>query len=140
MIPLIGALLPIVGKVLDRVIPDVAEREKAKMELQIKLAEQEGELIKALIQSDVAQAEINKVEAQSDNPVKSLWRPAVGWICVSGLAWTVFLPVISWFIQLFGTQVPPLPSLGGDVLMTLTFGMLGLGGMRTYEKKTGITK
>lgn len=139
MLPIIGVLLPIVGKIIDKVIPDVAGREAAKMEIQLKLAEQEGELVKALIQSDIAQSEVNKTEAASDNIFKSGWRPAVGWICVTGLAWSVFLPVVAWFIRLFGVQVPELPVLNGEILTSLTFGLLGLGGLRTYEKKTGVT-
>jgi len=140
MLPIIGALLPIVGKIIDKVIPDVAGREAAKMEIQLKLAEQEGELVKALIQSDIAQSEVNKTEAASDNIFKSGWRPAVGWICVTGLAWSVFLPVIAWFIKLAGVQIPELPILNGEILTSLTFGLLGLGGLRTYEKKSGVTK
>lgn len=140
MLPVIGALLPIIGKVIDKVIPDVAGREAAKMEIQLKLAEQEGELVKALIQSDIAQSEVNKTEAASENIFKSGWRPAVGWICVTGLAWSVFLPVIAWFIRLSGVQVPELPVLNGEILTSLTFGLLGLGGLRTYEKKSGVTK
>lgn len=139
MLPLIGALIPIVSKVLDKVIPNVAEREKVKMELQLKIAEQEGELVKALIQSDIAQTEVNKVEAGSENLFKSGWRPAVGWICVTGLTWSIFLPVIDWFLRLCGVQTPQLPMLSGEVLTSLTFGLLGLGGLRTYEKKTGVT-
>lgn len=140
MIPLLATIIPVLGRVIDKVIPNVAEREKVKMEIQLKLAEQEGEMVKALLQSDIAQAEVNKIEAASDNVFKSGWRPAVGWIGVTGLAWTVFLPVIAWFIQLFGVEVPPLPQLGSEVLNTLLFGLLGLGGLRSYEKKAGITK
>ena len=140
MLPIISALLPVVGKVLDRVIPDVAEREKAKMELQLKLAEQEGELLKAVIQSDVAQAEINKVEAQRSSPFKSGWRPTLAWICVSGFAWTIYMPLIQWILASFGVQTPEIPSLGGNELMSMTFGLLGLTGARSWEKKQGITK
>jgi len=140
MIPLIGALLPIVSKVIDRVIPDVAAREAAKMELQLKLAEQEGELIKALVQSDVAQAEINKVDAESPDKFKSYARPAALWICVIALGWTTFLPVVAWVLQACGVSVPGVPELGGEALTTVTFGLLGLGGLRTYEKRAGITK
>jgi hypothetical protein len=140
MLPIIGALLPVVGKVLDRIIPDVAEREKAKIELQLKLAEQEGELMKALIQSDVAQAEINKKDAESGDRFKSYARPTAIWICVSGFAFSVFMPYISWGLSLLGVQIispPPLPS---EVLNTMLFGLLGLGAYRTYEKKNGVTK
>lgn len=140
MLPIIGALMPIVGKVLDRIIPDVAEREKAKMELQLKLAEQEGELLKAVIQSDVAQAEINKIEAGSDSVFKSGWRPALAWICVSGFAWTIYMPLIRWILSSCGVQTPEIPSLGGNELMSMTFGLLGLTGARSWEKKQGLTK
>lgn len=140
MLPVVTALLPIVSKVIDRVIPNVAEREKVKLELQVKLAEQEGELIKALTESDIAQAKINEADAQSSDKFKSYPRPAALWICVIGLAWTVFLPVVSWIIKLSGYEVPDVPQLGGEVLTTLTFGLLGLGGLRTYEKKVGVTK
>ena len=140
MLPVIGALLPILGKVLDRVIPDVAAREAAKMEIQLKLAEQEGELVKALIQSDIAQSEINKADAESPDRFKSYARPAALWICVVALGWTVFLPLVAWIIQLFGHPVPQIPELGSEALTTITFGLLGLGGLRTYEKKQGITK
>jgi len=139
MLPLITTLIPIVGKVLDRVIPNVAEREKVKMELQLKLAEQEGELLKAVIQSDVAQAEINKVEAQSDSKFKSGWRPALAWICVSGFAWTIYMPLIRWILSACGVVTPELPTLGGNELMSMTFGLLGLTGARSWEKKQGIT-
>jgi len=141
MIPLIGTLLPIVGKVLDRIIPNVAEREKVKMELQLKLVEQEGELVKALIQSDIAQAEINKIEAQSDNPIKSLWRPVLAWICVLAFTWlTVVQPIILFFYPLFTGKSLMIPQIDTSILTTVLFGILGLAGYRTYEKKNGISK
>jgi len=140
MLPVIGALLPIVSKVLDKVIPDKAGREAAKAEIQLKLAEQEGELVQALLQSDVAQAEVNKVEAASDSGFKSGWRPAVGWICVFGLLWSVLLPLAAWGLNAAHIETPPLPLLPNEVLTSLTFGLLGLGGLRTYEKKSGVTK
>lgn len=141
MLPLIGALLPVVGKVLDKVIPNVAEREKAKMELQLKLAEQEGELVKALIQSDIAQAEINKIEAQSENPIKSLWRPALAWVCVVSFSWlTVLQPIAVFVYPLFTGKQLIVPTIDTSILTTVLFGILGLAGYRTYEKKSGVTK
>lgn len=140
MLPIIGALIPILDKVLDKVIPNVAEREKVKMELQLKLAEQEGKLMEALVQSDVAQAEINKIEAESASPFKSGWRPALSWCCAVGFAWNIFLPVVAWGLKLFNVAVPDVPNIGGDMLISMTFGILGLAGYRTYEKKNGITK
>ena len=137
---IIGVLAPIIGNIAGKFLKNKGEKAKFLAELEPKLAEQETKLIDALVKSDVAQAEINKIEAQSTNLFKSGWRPAISWICVIGLAWTVFLPVISWGLQLAGIIVPPLPELGGEVLTSLTFGVLGLGAYRTYEKKTKITK
>lgn len=136
----IGIVAPIVGKLLDKFITSKGEKDKAMAELSLKLIEQENELIKALVQSDVAQAEINKADAQSGNKFQSYWRPSLAWICVIGYAWTVLLPVTSWVLQLAGVTVPELPHLGGEALTSLTFGILGLAGYRTYEKKTGVTK
>src|SRR3990172_2095186 len=103
MIPFIASILPVVGKVLDRLIPDVAEREKAKAELELKLVEQEGELVKALLQSDIAQAEINKLDASSDDKFKSYWRPGLAWVCVLSFTWlTVVQPIVVFVYSLYG--------------------------------------
>lgn len=141
MIPFISAIIPVVGKVLDKIIPDVVEREKVKMEIQLKLAEQEGELVKALIQSDLAQAEINKLDAQSNDKFKSYWRPALAWVCVLSFTWlTVIQPIVVFFHSLIYKAILPLPAFDTSILTTVLFGILGLAGYRTYEKKTGITK
>lgn len=140
MLQLIPLLLPTLGKVLDKLIPDVAEREKVKMELQLKLAEQEGELLKALIQSDVAQAEINKIEAASTDRFKSYPRPLAMWVCVGGLVWEVFMPVITQLFVWTGHAAPQMIHLPEFVTGTFLTGLLGLAGVRSYEKKQGLTK
>lgn len=133
-------IVPVVGKLLGKFLTNKGEKTKFLSELQLKLAEQETKLIDALIKSDVAQAEINKIDAQKKNFWHSGWRPTIAWICVVGLAWSVFLPVVSWGLTLAGYTVPDLPQLGGEVITSLTFGLLGLGGYRTYEKSKRITK
>ena len=69
------------------------------------------------------------------------WRPAVGWLCVAGLAaeWVV-LPILgSYWAMLHGATLP-LPELETGELLTLLTGMLGMGGLRTWEKSRGLTK
>jgi hypothetical protein len=140
MLPLIGLLAPILDKVLDKVLPNTAERDKVKAELALKMAEQETELIKALIQTDIAQAEINKIEAQSESPFKSMWRPALAWVCVLSFTWlTVLQPVVLFVYPLYTGKVLTVPTIDTSILTTVLFGILGLAGYRTYEKKTGIT-
>ncbi len=141
MLPvLLAALLPTVGKLLDKVLPNTAEKEKFKAELAIELQKQESELVKALLQSDLAQAEINKMDAASNDKFKSYWRPALAWVCVLSFIWlTVLQPIIVFIYAAKGLPLA-LPEFDSSILTTVLFGILGLAGYRTYEKKTGITK
>lgn len=131
--------LPIIGKVIDKIFPDPAKAGEAKLEM-MKL-EQNGDLkeLQASLNRDIAQIALNKIEAGSDDKFKSRWRPAVGWICVFGLAYaTLLYPLLTWAAVVFDI-IPP-PNLGVEVLMPVLLGMLGLGGMRSFEKFKGLTK
>jgi len=77
------------------------------------------------------QAEINKIEAQHRTIFVAGWRPFIGWVCGVALAYNFILrDLLVWFIG--PEQVPP--ALQMEHLMTVLIGMLGLGGMRTFEK------
>ena len=131
------ALIPLVGNMLDKIIPDPAQAAEAKLKA-LELA-QRGEL--AVLDADMrlalAQIEVNKVEASTDL-FRGGWRPAVGWVCVLGLGYQLVLrPVLPWLVRVAGGEVPDLPSIDTDTLMVLLTGMLGLGGLRTFEKVKG---
>ena len=81
------------------------------------------------------QAEINKVEAQSRHWFVSAWRPFIGWIC--GLAFGFHYIVMPLLISY--TDINP-PEFDTNSLFTVLMGMLGLGGLRTYEKLKDKTK
>ncbi len=86
-----------------------------------------------------AQTKINEIEAANPNKFVSYWRPAVGWICVTGLAYaTLAYPLLTWACQ--NANAMPPPQLDTNLLMTLLTGLLGLAGYRTYEKVAGVTK
>lgn len=144
MIPIIASLLPILGSVIDKIIPNVAEREKVKLELQVRLAEQELEFAKLLSANDQGQIEINKQEAQSNSLFVSGWRPFVGWTCAVGVSWAfVFKPVLDWTVALLSRFFPQLvgfttPVLNTGELLSLLLGLLGMGGFRMMEKKWGV--
>lgn len=131
------ALIPAVAQLLDKVLPDPQAAADAKIRM-LELAQQ-GEL--ALLQADTqlaqGQMEINKIEAQTDL-FRGGWRPSVGWVCVFGLAYQFLAqPLLPWIVALFGAAVPPLPPIDNETLMVLLTGMLGLGGMRTFERIKG---
>jgi hypothetical protein len=89
----------------------------------------------------LSQIEVNKAEAASSSIFKGGWRPAIGWVCASAFAYHFVLqPVIVFIVLAAGVELPPLPEFDMASLMTVMMGMLGLGGLRTYEKQKGITK
>lgn len=131
MLPL---LIPVVTTLLDKFIPDP----KQKAEAQIKLVEmaQKGELaaLDAEMRLALGQLEVNKAEASTDL-FRGGWRPSAGWVCSAGLAYSFLLqPILPWFLTSLGYVVSPMPDIDTDTLMVLLTGMLGLGGLRTYEK------
>jgi hypothetical protein len=130
MIPVLS-IIEIGAKLLDKIIPDKDAREKAQAEL-LKAAQDQD------FQLALAQIKVNEEEAKSENLFKSGWRPAIGWICVFGLAYNfVIYNILLWFINIYQLNVTP-PALMSDILMELVFALLGLGSLRTFEKIKGV--
>ena len=136
MIQILGAILPLLGKVIDRAIPDKQAAAAAQLELAKLAMSQEAAALDADIRLALGQLEVNKAEAENPNPFVSGWRPAAGWVCVMGLAYT-FLgrPLLAWLSPLADIPIPP--DIDTGELMTLLLGMLGLGSLRTYERLKG---
>ena len=128
-----GVLGPIVDGFL-KFIPDKNKREEAKeqMESQMLLG------LTGLIQGQLA---INAKEAEHGSIFVAGWRPAIGWICGSALGWNfVIQPIASWAAFLSGIDLEGMPTLDTGELTTILLGMLGLGGLRTYEKRLGVAR
>jgi len=82
------------------------------------------------------QAEINKIEASHRTVFVAGWRPAIGWICALSLFWGwILAPLLVFFFP-----ERPLPNINTAEALTLVTSLLGLGVLRTYEKRTGINK
>lgn len=102
--------------------------ELLKLEAAVKQAELQAQLL--MVQ---AQTKINEIEAASTDKFVSRWRPACGWIGFIGLAYaTLAHPLLTWASSNFGILPPP--ALDTTILMEVVMGMLGLAGLRTYEK------
>lgn len=130
----ITAVLDVGGKLIDRLWPDPDKRDLARLEL-FKL-QQSGEL-----QQIAGQMEVNKVEAASASVFVSGWRPFIGWVCGAALAYTYLgYPLLLWAAALWRPEFKP-PALALDgMLYELLLGMLGLGGLRTFEKIKGVAR
>lgn len=137
VIPILDNILGIGKTLIEKLIPDPALKAEAKLKL-LELA-QRGELAELETSTQLAlqQIAVNMEEAKSTSLFKGGWRPAVGWTCVFGLVYQYLVqPLAAWGSLIWGVPVPPLLEIG--TLMTLLFGMLGLGTLRTYEKKEGV--
>lgn len=124
------SFLPLIGTIIDRIIPDKKAAEAAKRELE--KAEQRGEL-----QLLLKQIETNDSEAQNPNIFVSGWRPFIGWICGIAFAYHYILVPLLLLIATSTGHPIELPVFDMDSMMTVLFGMLGLSGLRTYEKTKG---
>ena len=131
LLALLPTLLPALTEVLDRVIPDQAAAAKAKLEMEAKLLE-------AATAQAAQQTEINKIEASHQSIFVSGWRPYIGWVCGMAIAWAFLVaPMLSWLLPVMGV-VAVVPPLQTEFLLELVFAMLGLGGLRTFEKLKGV--
>lgn len=131
---MINILMPVISKVLDRLIPDKEANAKAKREL-------EKTLIDNMAQINIEQIKTNQQEAQHRTLWVSGWRPFIGWVCGSAMAWHfIGVPVITFICAWSGAEIPALPTFDMGSLMTVLMGLLGLGGMRTFEKMKGLTR
>jgi hypothetical protein len=127
----ISAALDLGNTIINKIFPDPAQADAAKLEL-LKL-QQSGELA-----TMTAQTDINKVEAANSSLFVSGWRPAIGWVCALALAYQYLVrPLAGTVAGIMGVTLPPLPGLD-DNLWQLMMGMLGMGGLRTFEKVQGV--
>ena len=132
-----GSVISAAVSIIDKVIPDPAQ--KAQAQLAVLQLQQNGELeqLKADVALATGQEDINKVEAASPSFFVHGWRPFVGWVCGIGLSVQFLIaPIGVWAASLMGHPTT-FPSLDLGTLMTLLFGMLGLGAMHSYDKKAG---
>lgn len=127
----ITAGLDTLNTVINKIFPNKADADAAKarlVELQIN-----GDLQLAL-----GQQATNTAEAGSSSVFVAGWRPFIGWVCGMGCAWNwIGLPIAKLACALMG-QVIVLQMADLSEMMPLLLGMLGIGGMRTFEKVRGV--
>lgn len=99
----------------------------------------ESKLYQIASSIDLAQLEVNKVEAANSSRFVSGWRPFIGWTCGAGLAYEVIVrDLLNWVLMLLNT--PILPTLNNEILWMTMSSMLGIAGLRTFEKLKGVAR
>jgi hypothetical protein len=119
---------------LDKFFPD------ADLELKAKLEAAAAEINNSY-QLQLSQLEINKVEAGSTSIFVSGWRPAIGWVCGVSLLYAALVEPIARFIAtVLFTYTGLFPIINTELTLQILLGLLGLAGMRSFEKSKGVTK
>ena len=120
----LGSVADLAGTVINKIWPDKSEAEKQQLAAAV-----------AMVQG---QLDINKVEAANPSIFVAGWRPGIGWTCGAAFAWNwVGLPIAHLVLELTGHPIALAPADMSEMLPVL-MGMLGLGGLRTYEKVKGV--
>lgn len=127
-IPIIGDIIDAVGGLVSEVVIDKDKRDQVNLEL-AKIKDQAEARLDAQLQ---AQIDVNKTEAQHSSIFVAGWRPAIGWVGAAALAYSFILT------PFIGIWVKELPAIQYEYLMTIVTAMLGVGGMRTFEKVKGV--
>lgn len=123
---------PVAG-LLDKFIEDKDQKNALAHEISTMAERHAQELAKG-------QLEVNKTEAAHHSLFVSGWRPAVGWVCVLGMCGNfIIIPFTNFVLALLSIQVT-VPLIETETMMPVLMGMLGLGAMRTYEKRSGVER
>ena len=132
----IGSVIESVGKVASDLI--TTDKERMELELEAKRIDQA---------IDLGQMEVNKVEAANQNLFVAGWRPAIGWVGAGAMFYQFLLyPLLVWgwtwmqAEQIVPQEVKPPPMLDTDALWVILSGMLGIAGMRSFEKSRGVAR
>jgi hypothetical protein len=127
----ITAIVTVGSQLITRLFPDPAQAAAANLELT--KMQMSGELAQI-----TGQLDINKVEAASTSVFVSGWRPFVGWVCGFGLGYVAIVEPIARFIATMVGYTGNFPSIDTTITMQVLMGMLGLAGMRSFDKKNGV--
>jgi hypothetical protein len=131
---MLGALIGPVTGLLDKFVED----KDAKNALAHEIATMSEKHAQQLA---LSQIEVNKAEAASGSLFKGGWRPFIGWVCGFAFAYHFILqPILVFGTLAAGISLPPLPEFDMSQMMPVLLGMLGLGGLRTFEKHKGVSK
>ena len=128
---MIQALIGPVTGLLDKFIEDKDQKARLAHDLATMADQHAQELAKG-------QLAINLAESQHKSVFVSGWRPALGWVCVLGMFGNfITIPFSNFVLALLGINIV-IPLVPLETMMPVLMGMLGLGAMRTYEKKNSV--
>jgi len=133
MLNLISSLAEPVTGLLGKFIEDKDQRALLAHEIATLAEKQAQEQI-------VGQIKTNQIEAAHQSMFVAGWRPAVGWVCALAMLLNfILIPFINLGLEFGGLELE-IDLIDMETMLPVLFGMLGLGGMRTYEKSRKVAR
>jgi len=127
------ALIDPISTLLDKIVPDKDQRDRLAHEISTMAEDHSHEISKA-------QIEVNRQEATHKSLFVAGWRPFTGWTCAFGIAFNFILLPIANMVLVFADYSVKIDPLDMSTMMPVLLGMLGLGGLRSFEKRNGISR
>ncbi|PPK72671.1 holin (3TMs family) [Methylobacter tundripaludum] len=130
----ITAVTTLADSAIKRIWPDATEIEKAKLAELSQEMQNQFNLV-------MGQLDINKIEAGSSSVFVSGWRPAIGWICGAALAYSALIEPFARFVAVVAFGYAGIfPVIDTNITLQILMGLLGLSGMRSFEKTKGVAR
>ncbi len=127
----LSAGIELITGIISRVWPDKTEQQKAQLEAALRADENLTKLL-------TGQMEVNAAEAANPNRTWLTWREIVGYTCAAAFAWQFVLLPISLFVAASLNHPISPPTFDITTMVTVLMGMLGIGGLKTYERVKGL--
>jgi hypothetical protein len=126
----IGSIINGVGRIAD----DLITTDKERLEIALKEKELDTQILSKVHETNIA-------EAQHRTLFVAGWRPFIGWVSGLALFYTFLIqPIFLWINSIYNLTSTPPPQLNDDLLFNIVLAMLGIAGLRTYEKQKGLTR
>ena len=133
MLSLLSEIVSPIAGLLDKFVADKDQRDRLAHEIATLAEKQAQERV-------LAQTRTNQLEAAHRSMFVAGWRPAVGWVCALAMLFNfILIPFINLGMEVAGQQIR-LDLIDMETMMPVLLGMLGLGGMRSYEKARSVAR
>jgi len=134
-----GDVVKSIGDTLDNLFTSDEERMEAEREITKAKRSFDYKENKLITEQNIAQMEVNKADANSGRFFQSGWRPAIGWVGAIALGYQfIFHPLLLWVLTLTSPETVPPPLIDANALYPIITGMLGIAGMRSFDKLKGV--
>lgn len=131
----VGSIIEAVGSVADSLV--TSDEERMQMEIEQRRLDLEEKRIEQAL--NIEQISVNREEAKSASVFVSGWRPFIGWACGFAFLYIGILePIARFAAKVLYDYAGEFPEIDPTITMQVLFGLLGLAGMRTYEKSKNV--